>query len=334
MPEPYRPPIHRPRDLAGILMDPGWADAEAAQCLVLDLTAARTGSPSAEERAWLSALPIPVVGVEGKGTAAWIEAVDVLVATEDELDLVLDGIRRNPVASAVLVQVLRSVGRLPVTEALALESLGYATLQSGEEFARWLAGRDATRRRKREPPGGDAVRLERRGARLDLVLNAPHNRNALSVPMRDGLTEAFRLVAMDTGIRRVEVRANGPCFSSGGDLTEFGTASDPSHAHRIRMRRMPARYLAPCAERYHVHVHGACVGAGIELSAFAARVTAADDAFFQLPELAMGLIPGAGGCVSIPRRIGRQRTALMAFTNRRVDARQALEWGLVDAIED
>jgi enoyl-CoA hydratase/carnithine racemase len=52
-----------------------------------------------------------------------------------------------------------------------------------------------------------------------------------------------------------------------------------------------------------------------------------------LPEIAMGLIPGAGGCVSIPRRIGRQRTALMAITGRDLDAAQALEWGLIDAIE-
>ena len=54
----------------------------------------------------------------------------------------------------------------------------------------------------------------------------------------------------------------------------------------------------------------------------------------QLPELAMGILPGAGGCVSLTRRIGRQRTALMILSGRRIGARQALDWGLIDAIVD
>ena len=56
--------------------------------------------------------------------------------------------------------------------------------------------------------------------------------------------------------------------------------------------------------------------------------------FLQLPEIRFGLIPGAGGCVSIPRRIGRQRTAYLALSARRINAATALDWGLVDAIVD
>jgi enoyl-CoA hydratase/carnithine racemase len=67
--------------------------------------------------------------------------------------------------------------------------------------------------------------------------------------------------------------------------------------------------------------------------AWARRIVAAPDAWFQLPELAMGLLPGAGGCVSISRRIGRQRTALMLLSSKRIPARVALDWGLIDAIE-
>ena len=105
-------------------------------------------------------------------------------------------------------------------------------------------------------------------------------------------------------------------------------------AHRIRTLRMPARYLAEHAERYTFHLHGACIGAGIELPAFAGKLLAAKDTFFRLPEVAMGLIPGAGGCVSISRRIGRHRTARMAITGETIQVDQALAWGLVDAIED
>ena len=62
-----------------------------------------------------------------------------------------------------------------------------------------------------------------------------------------------------------------------------------------------------------------CLGAGVELPAFAARVVAHANTSFALPELEMGLVPGAGGTVSLPRRIGRQRTAWLALTGQRLD---------------
>jgi enoyl-CoA hydratase/carnithine racemase len=90
--------------------------------------------------------------------------------------------------------------------------------------------------------------------------------------------------------------------------------------------------LSACAERVRARVHGACVGAGIELPAFAAHVSASADASFRLPEVSMGLVPGAGGTASLTRRIGRQRTAWMALSGEAVDAGTALAWGLVDEI--
>ena len=86
------------------------------------------------------------------------------------------------------------------------------------------------------------------------------------------------------------------------------------------------------AERASVLVHGACVGSGIEFPAFASHLIAREDAWFQLPELQFGLIPGAGGCVSIPRRIGRQRTAWWVLSGARINAQTALDWGLVDGL--
>jgi enoyl-CoA hydratase/carnithine racemase len=118
----------------------------------------------------------------------------------------------------------------------------------------------------------------------------------------------------------------------GGDLSEFGERPDAPSAHRIRSLRNPALSLLRCAQRVEFHVHGACLGSGIELAAFGRRIYARSDAFFQLPELRFGLIPGSGGCVSLPRRIGRQRTALLALTGRRLGAREALAWGLVDEL--
>ncbi len=81
-----------------------------------------------------------------------------------------------------------------------------------------------------------------------------------------------------------------------------------------------------------MHVQGAAIGAGAEIAAFGSHITAAPRAWFQLPELKYGLIPGAGGTASITARIGRQRTAYMALSMARIPARTALTWGLVDAI--
>ena len=325
-----------PVALQSVAIEPSWADLDPAtnRHLIVDL---RQGIPRKLDQSalsqWLKRQVVPVVGVGPAVESELSAAVDLVVTVGRELDRAVRCIREHPVATSVLVQVLRSVDHLPVDEALALESMAYATLQGGREFATWLANHRAAHP-ARARRAADPLLLRREHGRLHLVLNDPETRNALSVQMRDALTEAFKLVALDDTITDARVSANGPCFSSGGDLDEFGTTTDIAEAHRIRMMRMPARYLAAHAERYSFRVHRACIGAGIELPAFARRLSASANTFFQLPEVSMGLIPGAGGCVSIPRRIGRQRTAYMAILGKRIPAERALAWGLIDAIED
>ena len=81
-----------------------------------------------------------------------------------------------------------------------------------------------------------------------------------------------------------------------------------------------------------VGLHGSCLGAGIELPAFAGRVVAADDTRLGLPELGLGLVPGAGGTVSLPGRIGRHRTLALVLLDGTISAPAALGWGLVDEV--
>jgi enoyl-CoA hydratase/carnithine racemase len=95
-----------------------------------------------------------------------------------------------------------------------------------------------------------------------------------------------------------------------------------------------ARALDALGVRGAAHLHGACVGSGIEVAAAAHRRIAHGDAWFQLPEVTMGLIPGAGGTVTIARAIGRHRTLWMLLSAKRIGAQQALRWGLIHAIGD
>jgi enoyl-CoA hydratase/carnithine racemase len=223
--------------------------------------------------------------------------------------------------------VLRMGRDLSFDDALVAESLAYSMLQSGTEFASWLDGREKHPPRPREAVPVDVTRQD---AALVVTLQRPRVRNAVNAATRDALVQAFDLAALDPTVERVELRGAGPAFCAGGDLDEFGTTPEPVVGHLVRVSRSPARALKRCADRTTAHVHGACVGAGIELAALAGRVVAAPDAVFQLPEIRMGLIPGAGGTVTLPRRIGRQRTAWMGLTAAPVDVDTAVDWGLVD----
>lgn len=276
-------------------------------------------------------LPCPVIAV-AEDPHPLAVVFDACVGGEQEAQRIARNIAHAPLAAMVLVQVLRATEAMPVAQALLVESLAYATLQAGPEFRRWSAAHPpvSVACTDLDPP----VAVERDGDHLSIRLNRPGRRNAIGVEMRDALTEALQLVLADPSIRSVTVSGNGACFSIGGDVDEFGTAPDPASAHAIRSLRLPAVFLAQCADRVEFRLHSACIGAGMEIPAFGKRVIAASSTFFQLPELRFGLIPGAGGCVSVPRRIGRQRTAYLALSMQRINASTALAWGLVDAIED
>ncbi len=270
----------------------------------------------------------PVVGLGDPGHP-FASRLDCTIEAPASAEGLARSVLANPLAAATTVQLLRILPGLPADQGLIAESMAYAMLQGSGEHRAWLA----SRRPASAPPGDPGkVGLSRSAEVLEIVLERPESGNAIDRAMRDALHEAFSLAALDPEVARVVLRGAGRTFSLGAELGEFGTTTDPAQAHAIRMQTLPAHPASRCADRLEVHVRGGCVGAGLELAAWARRFTAAPDAWFQLPELAMGILPGAGGCVSLTRRIGRQRTALMILSGKRISARTALGWGLVDAI--
>lgn len=255
----------------------------------------------------------------------------VAVADLDEaVEMVSAVAAESPRAAVVLGHVLRETAPLDVRSGLAAEAAAYSMLLGGPEFARWLERRGPPRAAPARL--GSPVAVARSADVLELTLQRPDRRNAMDAALREALVEALTVAVADPDLR-VEIRGAGPDFCSGGDLDEFGTATDYVAAYLVRVERHPGWLLDLLGSRTTVMVHGACIGAGVEMPAFAGRVVAAPDSTFALPEVAMGLVPGAGGTVSIPRRIGRWRTAWMALTGIRVDAATALAWGLVDDVE-
>jgi enoyl-CoA hydratase/carnithine racemase len=240
---------------------------------------------------------------------------------------------RWPQAAAVCDDVLRSFDPVSSTHSgVITESLAYSTLQAGAEFARWLAERGPAV----APELPEPVVAERFGDVLHVRFNRPQRHNAFTTPARAALLEALDVALLDPSVTEVVLVGNGPSFCSGGDLAEFGTFADPASAHLARTRHSPALALDALTVRLgqacRAEVHGQVLGSGLELAAFCGHVTCRADATLGLPELALGLIPGAGGTVSITRRIGRWRTAYLVLSGKFIEPATALEWGLVDAL--
>ena len=241
---------------------------------------------------------------------------------------------RWPHASAVCDDVLRAIDPAGATLAgVIIESLAYSTLQAGPEFARWLDERGPVR----APVIADPVLARRDDDTLYVTFNHPQRHNAFSTDARAALLETLAVAQLDPSVTGIVLSGNGPSFCSGGDLAEFGTLADPASAHLARTRHSPALVLDALAVRFsrgcRARVHGRVMGSGLEMAAFCGWVEAHGDSVFGLPELGLGLIPGAGGTVSVTRRIGRWRTAYLVLSGKTIDAETALAWGLVDAIE-
>ncbi|MCY4423295.1 MAG: enoyl-CoA hydratase/isomerase family protein [Acidimicrobiaceae bacterium] len=293
----------------------GIAAAAGVPAVVVDVG----DDPADDVGAALAALPVVAVA-RGAGGGSWDLALD-------DPGPALEGLQANPQASVVAAQTLRLGPRLSLGDALLAESLAYATLQAGAEHAGWLSGRGRRTRRDLDQPRID---VSDDGSSVTVTLNRPRLLNLFDAAMRDELVDVLKALAAGADGRPVVITGAGGNFCAGGDPAEFGTVQDPATAHLIRSRANAAPWMAAVAGRATARIDGACVGAGIELAAFCATVTATERARFRLPELSMGLIPGAGGTVSVPARIGRQRTLAWLLTDTEIDAHEARRWGLID----
>lgn len=342
-----------PTELLAVLADgfddTALNDREEFPAVIIDLSGPFPREDLQRVVRLLSTMPVVAVGVSAEGPAGGHSAhgLDLLLcggsgvaapwvacgdALEETVHSLCGSICDAPAAAVALAQLLRVGESATVTDAIVAESWVYSLLQSGTRYSHWLQSRST--RIPRPRPESSVVAVDRDDDRLVIELCRPEVHNAYGTRMRDELVEAFRLVDVDSSVRSVILRGKGPSFCSGGDLDEFGTAPAPVEAHSIRTNRNAGVALATIADRVEVHVHGTCVGAGVELPAFAARVIAHSATTFLLPEVAMGLVPGAGGTASIPRRIGRHRTAFFGLCRTPIDTKTALDWGLIDAVND
>ncbi len=181
------------------------------------------------------------------------------------------------------------------------------------------------------------VILEKRGHVAILTLNRPESMNALGAPGDgDQVREACDAVNADKDIRCVVLTGAGRAFSAGGDVKAMkarsgafaGGAVDLREGYRNNIHRI-VRSIYGLEVPSIAAVNGAAIGLGCDVACMTDIRIAADTAKFAVTFLKLGLIPGDGGAWLLPRTIGMSRACELLFTGDVIDARTALDWGLV-----
>jgi len=175
------------------------------------------------------------------------------------------------------------------------------------------------------------VELKVKDGVAGIFLNRPEKSNALNSPLLEELLAGLKQVAGSPGLRVVVLAGNGRSFCGGADVTEMAelkASSAKKFITRIHLccdaiRRLPVPVVA--------RLHGAVVGAGVELAASCDLRIAAEGTAFAMPEVLLG-IPSVVEAALLPRLVGAGRAAWLVLTGEPIDAKTALEWGLVQEL--
>jgi enoyl-CoA hydratase/carnithine racemase len=166
-----------------------------------------------------------------------------------------------------------------------------------------------------------------------LTLNRPERMNALGVRIVDELLAALEEVEADTRVRALILSAAGErAFCSGVDLKERRALDEAGRWNHNRALNEAIARLARLQFPTIAAVGGLALGGGFELTLACDLRLAAEGASFGLPEVGLGIIPGAGGTQRLPRLVGPARAKELIFTARRIAAEEALSWGLVSQL--
>ena len=171
----------------------------------------------------------------------------------------------------------------------------------------------------------DVATLEKDGEVAVLTLNSPPV-NALSAPVREGITNGIKQAIDDADVKAIVLICDGRTFIAGADITEFGKApKGPSlFDAQAMIENAPKPVIAA--------IHGTALGGGLEVALTCHYRVAVPSAKCGLPEVNLGLLPGAGGTQRLPRIVGAEKALEMVTSGQHVGARKCLEMGLVDEL--
>jgi 3-hydroxyacyl-CoA dehydrogenase len=170
-----------------------------------------------------------------------------------------------------------------------------------------------------------SVDLDRRGRVAVLTVNNPPV-NALSQHVRQGLHDGLKQALADSSASAIVIVCAGRTFIAGADITEFGKPPVPPGLHAVLdlIESSPKPVVAA--------IHGTALGGGLEVTLACHYRVGTKDARFGLPEVKLGILPGAGGTQRLPRVVGVEKGLSMMVSGDPIRADEALKHGLIDEI--
>ena len=175
----------------------------------------------------------------------------------------------------------------------------------------------------------DHVKVSTAGGIMEVRLDRPDKRNALTVAMYQAMADALAAAESDPAVRVVLLSGSGESFTAGNDLKDFA-APPPQTGEKASSQFL--RRISSSSRIVVAAVQGNAVGVGTTLLLHCDFVVAAEDARLHLPFVNLGLVPEAASSLLLPRAIGHKRAAELFILGEPIDAATALAWGLVNRV--
>jgi 2-(1,2-epoxy-1,2-dihydrophenyl)acetyl-CoA isomerase len=173
---------------------------------------------------------------------------------------------------------------------------------------------------------------QRDGTTIVLTLNNPQRRNALAMPLREGLIAAFERIEADRTICAVVLTGAGGTFCAGGDITAMNVKGLADGLERFRITHRLVRLMIRCGKPIVAAVEGYAVGAGLSLALCCDTIVAAEDARFGAGFGRIGLIADLALNHTLPARIGTGRARQVLLYGEQMDAATGERFGLIDHV--
>lgn len=177
------------------------------------------------------------------------------------------------------------------------------------------------------------LKIEQQDEIATLIVNRPEKLNALSGEVIDELDRAFHHLAGDDAVRGIILTGAGEkAFVAGADIAELARMGPISGVRTSRQGQDAFRFLEKMPKPVIAAVNGFALGGGLELALACHLRIASENARFGLPEVKLGIIPGYGGTIRLPRLVGRGRALELMLTGEMIGAEEAYRIGLVNRV--
>ena len=179
----------------------------------------------------------------------------------------------------------------------------------------------------------ESIILEKKSSILTITLNRPDILNAYNIQMRDEMWQALLAIKDDQEVKVIILKGAGEkAFCAGADLTEFTTAPSQTIARQVRRLRPIWELWASIRKPFICALHGYVIGSGLEMALLCDIRIASPEVRIRLPEVALGMLPAAGGSQTLTKLTGISTASKMLLTTNTISANEALQMGIISKI--